>query len=496
MKSSSLLLSLLALVLAACSDYESFSDSPSFRLTFSTDTVAFDTLVSTIPSSTKTLYAFNRNADGMRISKVALEAGANSLFRVNVDGRSLVDGQWQDFEVLRGDSLVIRIEMTPPKANSNEPLYFSEKLHFTLQNGAVQTVVLSGGAIDAYIHKGIIIDTDQTLLTDKPYVIYDSLCVKPGATLTLTEGTTLMFHDKAALIVHGKLVVNGSIEKPVVLRGDRMDHMFDYLRYDNTPSRWEGIVVDQKSQGIMLTQCDLHSARFGIVYEDTVSASIDLTKPVITLDGCILHNIGGNGLYIKNGVSQVTNTQISNTLGNTVELDGGSHTFAYCTLAQFYPFIGNHGMALRLASCEDGGNYGLLHKAHFINCVITGYGNDVIQGENIVTDSYTCNFLFHHCFINTPADTDEHFVNCIFDQAPKTGEDKKPLRQDNFVLFDTENILYDFTPKESSAIRHLADTTYPGLPTVDRKGISRQGEEGGDAGCYQYVAPPAEEETP
>ena len=246
----------------------------------------------------------------------------------------------------------------------------------------------------------------------------------------------------------------------------------------------------------MLTQCDLHSARFGIIYEDTVSTVIDQTKPVITLDGCILHNIGGNGLYIKNGVSQVTNTQISNTLGNTVELDGGSHSFIYCTLAQFYPFVGNHGMALRLASCEDGGDYGMLHKAHFINCVITGYGKDVIQGENIVTDTYTCNFLFHHCFINTPVDTDEHFVDCIFDQDPKGDEDKKPVRQDNFVLFDTENILYDFTPKETSAIRHLADTAYPGLPTVDRRGVSRQGEEGGDAGCYQYVAPSAEEETP
>ena len=259
------LLPLLALLVIACSDYETFSDNPNFRLSFSQDTIAFDTLVSTLPSSTKTLFVFNNNGNGMRINTIKLEGGAESRFRVNVDGRYLVDGAWHDFELLKHDSLFVRIEMTPPEVGSNEPLYFTDKLHFLLENGAKQTVVLTGGAIDAYIMKeGLMIESDETLLTDKPYVIYDSLVVKPDATLTLVEGTTLMFHDKAALHVYGKLIVQGSIEKPVVLRGDRMDHMFDYLRYDNTPSRWEGIVIHRGSYGNELFQCDLHSSCFGI----------------------------------------------------------------------------------------------------------------------------------------------------------------------------------------------------------------------------------------
>ena len=188
MKLKFLILPLLALLAVACSDYESFSDNPSYRLTFSQDTIAFDTLVSTIPSSTKTLYAFNNNGTGMRISSIQLEGGAESLFRVNVDGRYLANGIWSDFEVLTHDSLIIRIEMTPPEVGTNEPLYFEDKLHFILENGAKQTVVLSGGSVDAYIKKGLIIESDETLLTDKAYVIYDSLVVKKGATLTLTEG--------------------------------------------------------------------------------------------------------------------------------------------------------------------------------------------------------------------------------------------------------------------------------------------------------------------
>ena len=489
-----LLIPLLALLTVACSDYESFSNNPSFRLSFSADTIAFDTLVSTIPSSTKTLYAFNNNGDGMRISTIRLEGGATSQFRVNVDGRFLAEGIWHDFEVLRHDSLVVRIEMTPPEAGSNEPRYFTDKLHFLLENGITQTVTLTGGSIDAYIKKGgLIIESDETLLTDKPYVIYDSLVVKEGATLTLTEGTTLMFHDKAGLHVYGKLLVQGTIEKPVVLRGDRMDHMFDYLHYDNTPSRWEGIIIHRGSYGSTLVQCDLHSSCFGIICEDTEEVQPDATKPSVTLDCCILHNIGGDGLQLNNCVSSITNTQISNTLGHTVNIHGGTHTFVYCTLAQFYPFTAIRGDGLHLASSEDGGEYGLLRKAHFINCVITGYGQDVIMGENIPKDDTS--YLFHHCFLNTPPVNDEQrYVNCIFDQDPKKGEEEKLVRQDNFILFDAVNFIYDFTPKDSSMIRSLADPKYADLPQFDRLGVSRLADEAPDAGCYEYVAPPDEED--
>ena len=491
------LLPLLTLLSAACSDYETFSDNPNFRLEFSQDTIAFDTLISTIPSSTKTLYAFNNNGNGMRVSTIQLEGGAKSLFRVNVDGRYLSDGIWHDFEVLKHDSLVIRIEMTPPEVGSTEPLYFEDKLHFTLENGARQTVVLSGGSIDAYIMKGgLIIESDQTLQTDKAYVIYDSLVVKKGATLTLTEGTRLMFHDKAALHVYGKLLVQGSLEKPVVLRGDRMDHMFDYLLYDNTPSRWEGVVIHRGSYGNEFYQCDLHSSLFGIIVEDTEQTVPELTKPSVIIDCSIFHNIGGDGLQFNNCVSKVTNTQISNTLGHTVNLNGGSHFFTYCTLAQFYPFTANRGDGLHLVSCKDGGEYGLLRKAHFINCVITGYGDDVIMGENIPQDG-SCDYLFHHSFLNTPiVEEPDHFVDCVFDRDKKKNEEEKLVRQENFVLFDTENFIYDFTPKDSSMIRSLADRNYEGVPAFDRYGVSRLADEGPDAGCYEYVKKPDEEEQP
>ena len=72
-------------------------------------------------------------------------------------------------------------------------------------------------------------------------------------------------------------------------------------------------------------------------------------------------------------------------------------------------------------------------------------------------------------------------------------EEEKLVRQDNFVLFDSENFIYDFTPQAESLIRSLADPAYTGLPAFDRRGINRLADEGPDAGCYDYVAPAEEE---
>ena len=62
----------------ACDDYDSFTTDRSITLSFSRDTIAFDTLLTTVPSSTQTLTVFNHADEGLRISDVFLE-GSNTL---------------------------------------------------------------------------------------------------------------------------------------------------------------------------------------------------------------------------------------------------------------------------------------------------------------------------------------------------------------------------------------------------------------------------------
>lgn len=482
LKYSYLLFLLLMPSLFSCINEDEFTTNPSAILQFSEDTVRFDTIVSTIGSSTKTLYVFNKNKSGLRIKNVSLQEGANSHFRVNVDGQFLSGGKGEDFEVCSKCSLIVRIEVTLPESGKVEPQSYMDNLTFQLESGTTQQVVLTAGAIDAYQVHGMYVTQNTTLETDKPYVIYDSLVIAEGATLTLKPGTKLMFHDKCGIDVYGKLLCYGELDKNVVLRGDRLDHMFDYLFYDNTPSRWEGITIHKGSFGNTFQYTDLHSACYGIVCEETTP-----DKLCLDVDNSIIHNIGGDGVQLNNCQALFTNTQISNTLGRTVSITGGATQFVHCTIAQFYPFSANRKEALFLTNKNEADEFVDIKFAQFINSVITGYGDDVIMGNIEEYQDLVCPYLFHHCYLNTPEVDDSRYVNCVWDRPKKDDFHAEK----NFVLFDTDNFFYDFTPVAESRIRETADAEL-NIGDLDCFRIDRLGrvrDASPDAGCYEYIEP-------
>ena len=71
-----LILFILAACIMSCED-DSFSTSPSNVLSFSSDTIHFDTLFSDVPSPTKTFWAYNKNKQGLRCTSVRLDKGIN-----------------------------------------------------------------------------------------------------------------------------------------------------------------------------------------------------------------------------------------------------------------------------------------------------------------------------------------------------------------------------------------------------------------------------------
>lgn len=476
------IIGLLSMIVVACDDYDEFTASPDARLEFSSDSVNFDTYIATVGSSTRTMYVFNRNSKGVRISSIYLQNGELSHFRANVDGQFLANGKGDDFEIRKKDSLVVRLEVKLPETGTNAPVYYTDRLCFRMESGETQYVDLTAYGQDAYILHGLNVDTDLTLLTDKPYVIYDSLVVQQGATLTLVPGTTLMFHDKCGLTVRGRVDAQGTLEEPVTLRGDRTDHMFDYLLYDNTPSRWEGIHIESGSFGNRFVNCDIHSACYGIVCDST-----SILQPCVEIENSVIHNIGGDALSLQDCYATVANSQISNAHGHCVRLLGGKTSFTHCTIAQYYLFHADRGDALNIANLDLAGEYHPIESAQFINTVITGYGDDVIMG-NINEDYEDCRYLFHHSYLTTVESDDfERFYNVAYDN-----DDQEYHSQDNFTLFDSYNFIYDFTPLPESGIVSLADPRYAEKYPFDRLGRKRDAMP--DAGCYEYVPTEEKEE--
>lgn len=495
------IIGIVALCLGACDDYDTWTASPTKMLHLERDTVSFDTLITSHSSSTKTLWVWNNNEAGLRIRSIALKEGADSHFRVNADGEFLSGGWGEDFEVRRKDSLCVRIEVMLPELDVDEPQHYTDELVFTLESGVQQTVFLEAAGQDVYTLQALRVEKDTTLCAGRPYLIYDSLVVAPGATLTLEPGVVMLFHDSVPLNIHGKLIAEGTLEKPITLRGDRLDRMFDNLPYDNTPGRWGGVHIFGESSGNRLLQCDIHGGDFGIRCD---SATVfDEGVRTLYMKDCVVHYVKGDGLSSTCCNLMVIGTQISNTLGRTVSLLGGQNTFVHCTIAQFYPLSYNRGDALYLSDHEGEGDEALyypLHRAWFLNCVITGYAEDVIMGSIYDTEETPGNYLFSHCLLRTvKSDDEQRFVSIVYDtkeedgKAEKTDEEERLLAEKNFH-FDLDNMLYPFVPDSLSRIRSLADpeVTRRYSPT-DRLGNSRMADDAPDAGAYEFVARKTEE---
>ena len=125
----------MVLGLVACDDAQSFTTSRGAVLAFSTDTVRFDTVISTVGSSTRQLMVYNRNGDGLRIASVRLERGSGTPLRVNVDGSYLEPesgARAYDFEVRGGDSIRVFAEVTMPSNGQDAPVAMNDTLIFTL----------------------------------------------------------------------------------------------------------------------------------------------------------------------------------------------------------------------------------------------------------------------------------------------------------------------------------------------------------------------------
>lgn len=471
----------VAFAMAACTDDDSFTTSSSARLTFSTDTVNLDTVFSTVPTSTHTFFVYNRGDDGLRIRTVRLARGNQSGYRVNVDGTYLDNSTGSvanDFEVRKGDSIRVFVELTSPVNNEEEPQKVQDELVFALESGVEQRVVLRAWSWDAQIIDTLAIKSDTTIASIKPVLVRRGISVDSAATLTVLSPTRLYFKSGAGIDVYGRLKVQGSADETgdVVFRGERTDRMFSYLPYDRVSGQWRGIRLHPTSTGNTIDFADIHSAEYGIQCD---SAAYDSTVFRLVLSNSTIHNCKGYGLVATNSNVALYNSQLSNTLGDCLCVMGGKAEVVYCTLAQFYPFSANRGVALRFTNFNSNANIPLYGFVCY-NSLITGYAEDEVMGESKdSTVAYA--YYFANCIMRTPPVTDSTklapFDNVLM-ETPKDSVQGKA----HFRIVDEDNLYYDFRLDSLSTAIGRATPIY-WLPS-DRRGRFRGDKP--DIGCYQY----------
>ncbi len=230
------------------------------RLAFSTDTVFFDTIFTSIGSITKRFRIYNNDKQPIEVSSIALAGGAQSVFRLNIDGYA--SNQASNIEIPPEDSLFIFVEVTLDPNNMDSILRIQDSIVF-LTNGNVQDVDLVAWGQDVHILSGDTLQT-TTWINDKPYLILDYLMVDSLQTLTLEEGVRIHLHRDAWILVKGTLLANGSLEQPIVIQGDRLEYL-----YRDIPGQWGGVYFWPGSRENHLEHVTIKNGMYGL-WADTV----------------------------------------------------------------------------------------------------------------------------------------------------------------------------------------------------------------------------------
>ncbi len=476
-------IAIVVLTFTACMDDESFSLSKSDLLTFSADSIKLDTIFSTVPSSTRSFWAYNRTNQGLRCKNIRLNNGNQVGFRANVDGTYLSPAagyQVNDIEIRKGDSIRVFIELTSTKNFGNAPQKIEDDLIFTLESGTQQKVNLNAYSWDADIIRGLKITADTTIsASSRPLVVYGGITVEKNATLTIAPGSTLYFHGDGGIDVYGRLVCNGTADKTIEMRGDRLDNMFDYLPYNYVSGQWSGIHLYESSYNNVLEYTDIHST-----YDGLKADSSDVKEKKLTLRNSTIHNCQGYALRNVNSYIEASNVQLTNSLNACLSVENGKMKMNNCTLAQCYPFDSNRGSALTITTTKSP-----VLSFECKNSLVTGFASDEMQIAYDKEQKDSCNFSFDHCIIRTPKiETEDSvfFKNVIFEDATDTTQTARK----HFVKIDDQTYRYDFhLAKESKAI----DSADPNsAEKIDRNGKAR--DEKPDIGAFEYISEQKSEE--
>jgi hypothetical protein len=457
-----LFLILVVLTFSSCRKKDTVDSNPSLKLTFSSDTVFFDTVFTTVGSVTQRLMVYNNNKNKVVVSSIRLGGGGTSVFALNIDGTPATTVS--DVEIPGNDSIFIFVRVTVNPNNHNIPLIVSDSILFTT-NGNLQKVNLVAWGQDAFFYRDKRLTGNVTWDSIKPRVIYGYLRVDTAASLTILAGTKLYFHKAAYLAVShlSSIHIQGNSAHPVRFLGDRLDPF-----YRDLPGQWDGIYLDKGSHDNEINYAIISNANFGISVDSVLSPS---PPAMLKLDNTIIRNMLGNDLYAYASSVVSTNCVLGNCGSAALALDfGGSYDFRQLTIGNYWSSSVRFDSALSVSNYtydnEGKKRYNPLTNAYFGNVIVYGLMEDELSLRKDPATDF--NFRFDHCLIKTRKNTGDPllFNACIVNQDPK--------------FIDVQK--YDYRIDSiSPAIGKGADMNVP----FDIAGNSRLSRI--DIGAYQYV---------
>lgn len=458
------LLPLIALMTISCGKQNFTTDG---FLELKQDTVTFDTVFTTIGSTTKFFKIHNPHDKYLNVSDISLAGGDESEFRININGAPVLSGQ--NYEIAPKDSMYIFVEVTVDPNQMNNPFVIKDSIVFMTNDNLQKVVLLAYGQNANYYNGEILgrriddstwVDTSITWTADKPYLIYNSVLVAPNTKLTIEEGCQLHFHGGSRMYVAGTLVSKGTPENMVTFKHDRLESDFD-----EEAGQWEGIhflrgsyknyiyytVIENSIVGVRVDSLPVQVA--GGVEFNTPSGIHDTfgIEPNVLIENSIIRNITSSGIVGITAVIEGRNLLVYNCGQHNVQMEfGGIYDFDFCTFVnmQTNTSVGHKSPIVRM------GNYNLANNAYqvagvldvnFTNSIIYGHLDDEIELDTIPLDGAEVKYRFQ----NTLIKRNEQVLDS--NMLIQVIEDQDPLFADYTVN--------DYSLQDSSAAINAADRT-------------------------------------
>ncbi len=437
--------------LSSCRKPLSFSEG---NLSFSKDTVLFDTVFTTIGSTTQQFKFYNNDNKTIMVEEIELVGGENSPFRVNVDGLS--GTKFQSIEVEGKDSLFVFVEVTLDPNNTNNPVVVEDSIRFRT-NGVDQYVNLAVWGQDMYYHSNeYVVGTWQN---DKPHVIYGNAVIDENTTLTIPAGTEIYLHKNSRLTnFKGTLNIEGQLGNEVVFQGDRLESL-----YDDVAGQFYGIYLFYAKES-RIDYCIVKNGTVGIHVFNEDPGNVDYTLRVT--NSIFTNNAFAGALLYSGAHVRAENCIFSKNASYGLASFAADFSFNHCHLVG-YSSAGEQTPAVGISNLgydevQDVAYYTHINQGEITNSVI--YGN--LDTELVIDTTDATNVLnFNLNFQNNLIKSETTYNNAFF------GPDNLWNEEPYFVNpIDNDFLFYSISPLHGGG-----SDSYPNTPGEPADGIGING---------------------
>ncbi|HKK63873.1 MAG TPA: choice-of-anchor Q domain-containing protein, partial [Bacteroidales bacterium] len=328
---------------------------------------------------------------------------------------------------------------------------------------------------DVHIFRETTLNESTTWTADKPYLIIDYVIVDTLQTLTIEPGAKIYMHRDAGIFVVGTLEMNGTIDDPIVVQGDRLESF-----YDDLPGQWLGIYFAPGSMNNVINYAEIYNGTFGLRADSVVS----FDQPVLKISNTEINRMAYGGILGRGTTIEAYNTVVGDCGNSCVEmLYEGSYEFTHCTFANYW----NDGFSNRKTPALLISNYFAyqdslgeviietrdIEKAVIRNSII--YGNSTNEIEIRNSDAGLLNYTIDRCITRFDEEEfsyqfDPNFIGIFNNVNPK---------------FDSIKYSYELDP--SSPAINQGNSEYAIDFPYDKKGDSRVSDKSPDLGAFEWM---------